>query len=107
VEIDEMVIMPNHLHGVILINADESGWMTNASTLSDIVGWFKTMTTNSYIRGVSEHRWPRYDRHFWQPGFYEHVVRNDAALDRCREYILANPSRWPLDEHNPAAVAKP
>ena len=40
----------------------------------------------------------------WQRGFYEHIVRNEAALTAIREYILANPARWDEDENNPALL---
>jgi len=38
----------------------------------------------------------------WQRNYYEHVIRDDANLDRVRAYIDANPSRWVEDEENPA-----
>jgi REP element-mobilizing transposase RayT len=38
----------------------------------------------------------------WQRGFYDHIVRDEADLDRIRRYIDENPLRWALDEENPA-----
>jgi len=79
--------------------------MTGAPTLGEIVGWFKTMTTNAYIRGVKECGWTPFPRRFWQRNYYEHIVRNEGELDRIRTYIASNPLRWALDRENPQAVA--
>src|SRR5262245_27670281 len=49
------------------------------------------MTTAAYLRGVHAHGWPRVDRHLWQPGFYDHIVRNEAELQRIRTYVENNP----------------
>ena len=38
----------------------------------------------------------------WQRNYYERVIRNDAELDRAREYIINNPLKWELDKENPA-----
>src|SRR3990170_1516292 len=75
VETDTFVVMPNHVRGIILVvgaalrgrpNASPGGRPSGgqpqrvAPTL-DVVGWFKTMTTNAYIRGVKDHAWPPLD----------------------------------------------
>jgi REP element-mobilizing transposase RayT len=66
-----------------------------------MVQWFKTMTTNAYIRGVTDLGWPGFDRRLWQRNYYEHIVCSDAALDRLRTYIAANPARWTDDQLHP------
>ena len=76
--------------------------LRKAAALGDVVQWYKTMTTNAYIRGVREHGWKRFDGRLWQRNYYEHVVRNDDELARAREYIQQNPLRWHLDRENPA-----
>ena len=55
--------------------------------LQRIVQWFKTMTTNEYIHGVKEHGWPQFQGSLWQRSFYDHVIRDEASLNRIREYI--------------------
>jgi len=42
----------------------------------------------------------------WQTciDYYEHVIRDEEALDRIRRYILDNPARWIFDRENPAAT---
>jgi len=74
---------------------------TSAPTLGDIMDWFKTMTTNEYIRGVKGLGWPPFQCRFWQRNYYEHIIRNEGELERIREYIVNNPLRWHLDRQNP------
>jgi len=74
--------------------------------LHKIVQWFKTMTTNEYIRGVQELGWRPFDKHMWQRSFYEHVVRRTDKMIRIRKYILNNPLRWEIDRQNPEMIGK-
>jgi len=125
VELDASVIMPNHVHGIIFIadgespkNRDESGTNKQSSrkdsrqntvgadpcvrpSLSKILQWFKTMTTNEYLRHCKKSGLNVPGRKLWQRGFYEHVIRSDEALDRIREYIINNPANWDHDGENP------
>mgnify|MGYP000149145336 CR=1 FL=1 len=66
-----------------------------------IVQWFKTMTTNEYIRGVKELGWPTFAGRLWQRNYYEHIIRNEESLNRIRQYILDNPAQWAFDRENP------
>jgi REP element-mobilizing transposase RayT len=129
IEMDEFVIMPNHIHGVIInVGADpcvcpdpcvypdqcvypnivpshrvaspEKGEHTG-SPLHRVVQWFKTMTTNEYIRNVKRRSWRPFHEKFWQRNYYEHVIRHEDELTKIREYIRNNPSRWSLDRENP------
>lgn len=97
--LDEYVIMPNHLHGILHIRRTTT-FETGPTSLGDVMRWFKTQTTNAYISGVKDSGWPRFDRHFWQPQYWDHIVRNDADLDRIREYIFNNPAAWEQDPDN-------
>ena len=67
--------------------------------------WFKTMTTNEYIRGVKTLAWPPFDRKLWQRDYYERIIRDADELDHTRQYIADNPLRWDLDDENPAVIA--
>ena len=103
------VVMPNHLHGIVFITSSPSPVVQGGHAgppLQRIVQWFKTMTTNNYIHGVKEHGWQPFKGNLWQRSFYEHVIRNDEALNRIREYIQTNPQRWGLDRENPRAAGK-
>jgi REP element-mobilizing transposase RayT len=63
-----------------------------------MVQWFKTMTANAYMRGVRDHHWPPFAGRLWQHNCYDHIVRNDAGVDRIRDDIVTNPLRWELDQ---------
>jgi putative transposase len=155
VTVDAFVVMPNHIHGIILIHetvgADprvgpgdlgnhkrlekkldygvEKGAHTGAPLrnngmgdttekgehtegehigsplrtnvpLSQIVQWYKTMTTNEYIRGVKQSNWPRFIGKLWQRNYYEHIIRNEQDYERIFNYIDENPANWAEDEEN-------
>jgi putative transposase len=117
VEIDTFVVMPNHFHGIICIvgatlrgrpdsDYDEQEGRPHraAPTLWDIIDWFKTMTTNAYIRGVKQSNWPPFHGRLWQRNYYERIIRNEAELDAARQYIAENPMKWAEDKENPAVV---
>ena len=59
--------------------------------LQRVIQWFKTMTTNEYIRNIKQHNWRRFTDKLWQRGYYEHVIRKNDELNIIREYINNNP----------------
>ncbi len=117
VDMDNYMIMPNHFHGIIAIvgaalrGCPQEQYPVNggqphgvAPTLGDMIDWFKTMTTNDYIRGVKHHQWRPFTGRFWQRNYYEHIIRDEHDLGTIREYITNNPARWERDDYNPAFV---
>ena len=98
VVLDCYVIMPNHIHFVIRKEKD-SGAHTGAP-LPEIVKWFKTQTTNAYIRAVKAGLYAPFDGHLWQRNYYEHVIRHEQELQEIRSYILNNPGKWMEDKYN-------
>ena len=72
------------------------------SPLRDIVQWFKTMTTNEYMRHAKQNRWRPFNGKLWQRNYYEHIIRNENDLNQIREYIINNPLKWELDNENPS-----
>ena len=110
---DQCAIMPNHVHFVIQtdVGADlrvcpDMGEHIDTgehigSPLHTVIQWFKTMTTNEYIRGVKQNGWSTFPGKLWQRNYYEHIVRNDDELNRIREYIVNNPLQWEMDRENP------
>lgn len=102
VELDAFVVMPNHLHGVLMIQADPTQPLPeDMPSLSSIMQWLTSVTTVDYTRGVRGHGWPPFPGKPWQPGFYDHIVRNDRDLDRIRAYIDGNPAMWGYDKLSP------
>ncbi|MEQ8672838.1 MAG: transposase [Aggregatilineales bacterium] len=114
--LDTYVVMPNHFHGIIILvgNAqrgippssksnsipetdDHAGSSLQKINLSDIVHWFKTMTTNAYIRGVKENNWQRFPKKLWQHSYYDHIIRNEVDLHHIQNYIINNPTKWAED----------
>jgi len=125
VKTDEFVVMPNHVHGIIVLvgatprgrpdslNRTDAGDGIHsgqaqgpAPTLSapDVVHRFKTLTTKRYADGVKQSGWPTFSGRLWQRNYYEHIIRDEASLDRIREYIVNNPAQWALDWENPNFV---
>ncbi|CAN5123371.1 transposase [soil metagenome] len=102
VSLDEFVIMPNHIHGILIINSNVETSRRDVSTnkklqpnsLGSIVGQFKSIATKR-IRNI-------YPEFSWQPRYYDHIIRNEISLQSIREYIRWNPFKWEIDEENPS-----
>ena len=112
-ELDVMQIMPNHLHGIIVVRevgADlcvrpnhgiENGQTQRSvpTTLSDVIKRFKTLTTRRYINGVRRHGWCSFSGKLWQRRYYDRIIRNETELNKTRTYISNNPNEWDTDEN--------
>jgi putative transposase len=111
VVLDRWVIMPNHLHSIVVITNDlvsPSGppistpvgsenpqpARLQSGSLGSIVGQFKSVCTKR-IRAKG------FDNFVGQSRFYDHIIRSQRALDNIRRYIDDNPSRWETDKENP------
>ncbi len=103
VELDAYVVMPNHLHGIIVITDDGKGGSSvspaSRKSLGRLIGAFKTVSARQVNRALDMP-----GQRLWQRNYYEHVIRNDEECDRVREYIFCNPMRWETDTENPNAV---
>jgi REP element-mobilizing transposase RayT len=71
------------------------------SPLHRVMQWFKTMTTNEYIRGVKKSGWQPFNGKLWQRNYWEHIIRNDGSYHRIAKYIINNPAKWMDDKLNP------
>ncbi len=67
------------------------------ATIGDALDWFKTMTTDEYIRGVKNNGWQRFDGKMWQRNYWEHIIRNETSGERIAQYIINNPQKWDDD----------
>ena len=99
--------MPNHIHLVVQILSEPRQGQTHRSTptglyvsIPQMVQWFKTMTSNAYIKGVKHHHWQPFYGKLWQRNYWEHIVRNDKNLLFIRDYIINNPKTWENDVLN-------
>lgn len=112
-ELDAFVIMPNHIHGIVVINnvgaihespvqEKPTKILRRKMLLSKIIGYFKMNSAKQ--ANLLRHRlsFP-----FWQRNYYEHVIRNETDLEEIREYIQNNPLKWLEDEHHPANIRTP
>ena len=107
--LDESVIMPNHVHGIVIITNQKhttndrilhlcrdgacpvSTHKTNV--LGNIIGSFKSVVTKC----ANKNRIPFH----WQSRYYDHIIRSENELHSIREYIHYNPLKWEEDEENP------
>ena len=94
----EHMVMPNHFHCIIEISDNSDAH--KVASLHEIMDWFKTMTTNEYIRGVKNNRWSRFNKRLWQPRYWDHIIRNEKEHLRIVQYILDNPAKWENDRLN-------
>jgi REP element-mobilizing transposase RayT len=122
VYIDAYIIMPNHVHGIIIIDRPPSisnvetryiASLQSSSQPTNKSNKFASLKPGSlqaiiHAYKASVTRWCRKngdDIFCWQSRFYEHIIRNDGSLDKIREYILNNPTKWSEDENNPNTLS--
>lgn len=106
-DLDNFVIMPNHVHGIIIIT-DKPFHGTNVGTkdFSPLPPHGTSKTLGSIVRGfkIGVTKWLRTNTRthdVWQRNYWEHIVRDELELGQIREYIQNNPAQWSLDEMNP------
>jgi len=113
VEIDEFTIMPNHVHGIVVIHNSNQRvgnknfcslqnenipWQTKLSkSLSSIIRGFKIGVTE-YSHDDNLHIFA------WQKSFYDHIIRNEHSLFKIRKYIRDNPINWKVDRNNQKTI---
>lgn len=126
VRLDGWVVMPNHMHGIVVIvgrgeaspartssignltygaahsqdkdSERDASPLLQTGSLGAIVGSFKSVTTRRINRLRRMPGTP-----FWQRNYWEHIIRNEQSLQQIREYIQNNPARWFEDHLHPEA----
>jgi len=93
ITIQHKIIMPNHLHFILDITYSDQ----HTASISQMMQWFKTMTTNQYIRGVKDNIYPSFYKRLWQRNYYEHIIRNENSFSQIAQYIQNNPKSWKED----------
>ena len=99
VELGDSIIMPNHIHGIIvypLVGARSPRPPKNSSALGKIVAYFKYQST----RHINQHHNTPGTR-IWQRNYHDHIIRDAPDLQRLRQYIQDNPLKWALDQLHP------
>ena len=113
IQLDAFVVMPNHMHGIVVIREHNPVGATGRSplhshhrtlpprSLGSFIAGFKSSITKqiNQLRGTP-------GRPVWQRNYYEHVIRNEIDLEEIREYIQNNPLKWLEDENHPANIKK-
>ena len=85
--VDKYVVMPNHIHLILLQNPTKHGSAMRSPTVSTVIGQLKGYVTKKLGRSV------------WQKSFYDHVIRNEQEYLRVWQYIDDNPANWAEDEY--------
>ena len=120
IELDFFQIMPNHIHGIIIVGAtlavaqnvgatlavaqhtragaSPAPTTTTTTTIGDIVGAYKSLVSNECLKIFKSKG--EYMGKFWQRNYYEHIIRDDDQLNQIREYIQNNPLNWNSDREN-------
>jgi|WetSurMetagenome_2_1015567.scaffolds.fasta_scaffold377428_1 putative transposase len=121
IDLDISVVMPNHVHGIIMLTDSsdvgaglalpgskgsepallcKKGAASSAPTLGDAIRTFKSISAIQVNRVLARTGQP-----LWQRNYYEHIIRNKTSLERVREYVASNPQNWMMDQENPANLA--
>jgi REP element-mobilizing transposase RayT len=106
VELDAFVVMPNHLHGILVINETLVGAIHESplrypcgsapKSLGAIVGLYKAAVSKR-INAICNTQ----GNSIWQRNYYEIINRNNKSLDNMRQYVVENPRCWTNDPENP------
>lgn len=110
VDLDEYIIMPNHIHGIIVFREAAGGGSRTAPTtqalprkaLGSVIGAFKTVSTKRINQLLDTP-----GAVLWQRNYWERIIRNEDEMNRIRQYIIDNPARWDEDPENPAGQRAP
>jgi putative transposase len=113
--LDEFIIMPNHVHGIIIINNPDNPrrdvpWNVPtedverdlSQTMSKLSPKSGTLSViiRSYKSSVTRRCHQNGDHVFqWQSRFYENIIRDDKSLNNIRRYIINNPAKWTEDKN--------
>jgi REP element-mobilizing transposase RayT len=105
IELDVFVVMPNHIHGIVLIHEGRAHRRAplpsdrnhrKPRSLGSFLAGFKNATTTqiNILRGTP-------GMSFWQRNYYERIIRDETELNYIRQYIINNPMQWEMDRENP------
>jgi putative transposase len=112
IKLDAFVVMPNHFHGIIILNeihvppapsgsvgakqAPPADKQSATPSLSQVIQAFKSISAIACNRASGRTGLP-----FWQRGYHDRIIRDDHELQEIRAYIASNPARWTEDDEYP------
>jgi putative transposase len=107
IELDEFIVMPNHLHGIVWITESPARSKVNSGSgqqaargytwsLGAMIGGFKATVTKRINTQRDSRGVP-----VWQRSYHESIIRDKDELATVRQYILDNPAHWLEDDENP------
>jgi len=96
IQIDEYVIMPNHIHGILIKRATAR---VAPTYLGQVIGSFKSKCVIGYLKYIRKNNLNKFAK-IWQRSFYDHIIRNETSLRKIREYIIDNPLTCQFDIEN-------
>ncbi|MDD5290722.1 MAG: hypothetical protein PHZ04_01270 [Patescibacteria group bacterium] len=117
--LDYFIIMPNHLHAIVIINNNsvetngrfpvgvemngrsslqyyKNNFRMEKKSISSLMAGFKSITAKI----INEKR-NQPGAKIWQDNYYDRIIRNEDESNRIRQYIIDNPYKWALDRNNP------
>jgi len=119
-ELDEWIVMPNHIHGILILHGRGEAFASRRSSAPQDPGANASPLRITKARGTRRNSLGAIIQTYksvssrrvnatcgtpgssvWQRNYFEHLIRNDEQLTRTRRYIVENPLRWELDEENP------
>ncbi len=109
--LDEYIIMPNHLHAIVILKKSPSnqspnqpGFNRKPKSISSFVAGFKSAINSKINDFIDDNHLniPKYsrDNHFFQPNYHDHIIRDEEEYLRIKKYILSNPAKWMDDTLN-------
>lgn len=115
IELDKFVVMPNHIHGIIVIRPDDNDKQNTvgakhasplrlykikihgpkSNSIGAIIASFKSAATKqiNILRNIA-------GQSIWQRNYYEHIIRDEQELNKIRRYVINNPAKWSYDIEN-------
>lgn len=97
-DLDVFQIMPNHIHGIIILNNAFTNSETMNATIGVIVGAYKSLVVNACLKIYKSKN--EIMGKFWQRNYYEHVIHDEQSYQTISNYIINNPAKWYDDKFN-------
>lgn len=100
IKIDEFMIMPNHVHGILMLGVGtehcsvHKGIRDRYGLLSKAIKSYKNAVTNEIRREL------KISDFGWQRSFFDRIIRDEKGLEKIREYVRKNPKMWERDRNN-------